>query len=201
MIKYFRVAFLVAIFMISCAPITTNTISSTHTPSPIPSMTPEYNNPNWYRYSSSTLGISFSLPKEWQVDDTETRITIASDPALQVEDNLSFDEGEVIIWIKLISQENNASLDEATLIDILINLPPYLPPRKEAPHMIEVNGKSIAFAGYGINRPVPYPSFTAILPLDDKAALGLLFTSVKNERAFRDVFQTIISSMESNKEQ
>ena len=196
--KYLKIACLVVVFMTSCAPITTNTISSTLTPFPVSSMTPEYNNPNWYRYSSSTLRISFSIPKEWQVNDSELGITISSNPALQVEDNLSFEEGDVIIWIKLIGQENNTPLDESTMIDILINLPPYLPPRKEAPHMIEVNGKRIAFAGYGINRPVPYPSFTAILPLDGKTILGLIFTSVTNERSFREVFQTIISSIESN---
>jgi hypothetical protein len=196
--KYLKIACLVVVFMTSCAPITTNTITSTLTPFPVSSMTPEYNNSNWYRYSSSTLGISFSIPKEWRVEDTETGITIASDLALQVEDNLSFEEGDVIIWIKLTSQEYDGPIDESTMIDMLINLPPYLPPGKEPPHMIQVNGKRIAFAGYGINRPVPYPSFTAILPLDGKTILGLIFTSVTNERSFREVFQTIISSIESN---
>jgi hypothetical protein len=196
--KYLKIACLVVVFMTSCAPITTNTITSTLTPFPVSSMTPEYNNSNWYRYSSSTLGISFSIPKEWRVEDTETGITIASDLALQVEDNLSFEEGDVIIWIKLTSQEYDGPIDESTMIDMLINLPPYLPPGKEPPHMIQVNGKRIAFAGYGINRPVPYPSFTAILPLDGKTILGLIFTSVTNERSFREVFQKIISSIESN---
>ena len=184
--------------MASCASNTPTIISSTLTSSPIPSMTPVYDSSNWYRYSSSKLEISFAIPKEWQVDDTGVGITITSDPALRIEDNLSFDEGDAIIWIKFISQESNITTDEATMIDVLINLPPYLPPRKEAPHMIEINGKRFAFAGYSINRPVPYPSFTAILPLGDRVILGLIFTSIPNERSFRDVFQTIISSIESN---
>ena len=196
--KYITIASLVAIFVTACAPNTPISISSTIAPSPILTLRSNYDYPNWYRYSSSTFGISFSIPKDWQVNDTESGITINSDLALQVEDNLSFKEGEAIIWLKLISQESNITTDEATMIDVLINLPPYLPPRKEAPHMVEINGKRFAFAGYGINRPVPYPSFTAVLPLDNKAVLGLIFTSIPNERAFRDVFQTIISSIESN---
>lgn len=199
--KYAKLTSLVIIFVTSCAPNTKTATSSTLTPSPSPTLTTSYDNPNWHRYSSSTLGISFSIPKGWQVNDNRIGITITSDSDIQVEDNLSFDKGDAIIWIRLISQEDNLTIDDATIIDMLINLPPYLPPRKEAPHIIQVNGKRFAFAGYGINRPVPYPSFSAILPLDEKAVLGLIFTSITNERSFRDIFQVIISSIESNKKQ
>jgi len=192
MIKFLISNTLVIIAFVSCATVP----PPAETTTPPSSIDLPTDKPFGSRYSSTIFGISFLKPDDWHVEENESGITISSDPSLHVEDNLSFTQGDAIIGLRLVVQDNNVPFDDSTMIETLIHLPPYLPPGKEPAHMITVNGKRIAFAGYGINRPVPYPSYTAMLPLEESAILGYIFTSIANERTFREVFQNIISSIE-----
>lgn len=149
------------------------------------------------RYSSTLFGISFLILEEWHVEENEYGITISTDPSLRIEDNLSFAKGDTVILLRITDRIEDQAYDESTMIDMLNNLPPYLPPGRERAHIIILNGKTIAFAGYGINKPFPYPSFTAMTLLEKKVILGLIFTSIANERSFRGVFQDMIASIEN----
>ena len=203
MIKRIKIIALIFIFTTTCSSgnpstpvITTSTLISS-----IPPTTPAtiFNDDNSLslRYSSSSIGISFYIPEEWHVEENEYGITITTDPSLHIEDNLSFAKGEAIILLRIADRVDDQPYDDGTMIDMLNNLPPYLPPGRERAHIIILNGKTIAFAGYGINKPFPYPSFTAMTLLDKKVVLGLIFTSISNERSFRRLFQDMIASIEN----
>jgi len=200
MIKFINFFVVLIVFIASCTsagpstPTIPNNIPLTYSPTLVVNPLSK----DGSLYSSSLIEISFLIPEGWYVEENESLIVITSDLSLQIEENLSFAEGDAIVWLRLISQENNLPFDGLSMIDMLIDLPPYLPPGKEPPHIITVNGKRLAFAGYGINKPIPYPSFTAMMSLEEKAVLGLVFTSIANERYIRGIFQNIITSIESN---
>ena len=194
--KFTIASILFLIFTISCAPILTATESAATSVAPT-EIKPSINEVLTFRYSSTQNNISFLIPDGWYVDEKETGINIAATPTLRSEDHLSFSKGEAVIFLTISNRTEAQLYDEGTMIDMLNDLPPYLPPGKERAHIIILNGKTIAFAGYGINKPIPYPSFTAMTLLEEKVVLGLIFTSIANERSFRGIFQDIIASIES----
>ena len=159
--------------------------------------TPLFNEVLTFRYYSTQHRVSFLIPDGWYVDEKEPWIDIATNPTLRSEDNLSFSKDEAVIFLRITDRTEAQLYDEGMMIDILNDLPPYLPPGRERAHIIILNGKTIAFAGYGINKPIPYPSFTAMTLLEEKVVLGLIFTSIANERSFRGIFQNMIASIES----
>jgi len=193
MLKSLASSALFMVILTSCAFATTPVEKSTF-PSPTDIPNNEFLSS---RYTSTLFGISFLIPEQWHVDEDEYGITITTDPSLQIEDNLSFADGEAIILLMVTNRVEDQPYDESTMIDVLNDLPPYLPPGKERAHIIILNGKAIAFAGYGTNKPIPYPSFTAMTLLDKKIVLGLIFTSISNERSFRRLFQDMVASIEN----
>jgi hypothetical protein len=192
--KFILSSILFLVFTISCTP--------TATDIPVTSVGPtetkySFNKVLTSRYSSAQYNVSFLIPDSWYVDENETGINISANQTLRSEDNLSFSKDEAIIFLRITERTGTQLYDEGTMIDMLNDLPPYLPPGKERAHIIILNGKMIAFAGYGINKPIPYPSFTAITLLEEKVVLGLIFTSIASERSFRGIFQDMIASIES----
>ena len=181
----------------------------TRTPTPHPSSTPTAISESFASYTSQEIGLSLKYPSDWLVtDDPEaidlpsgdafefTAITLASDPGLKRSDAASFESGQGFIVV-FFADGKGIDFPPEMLPDLLQNIPIYLPPDKEAPKMVTLNGKQFAIAAYDVaNHGIPYPNFVAATSFGDKLVYSFVFTSVANEDEFRFLFEQVLSTIE-----
>jgi hypothetical protein len=150
-------------------------------------------------YQSEANGISFRYPAGWLITDAPELISLATGPGLTALEPATFSDGEAVILLVIVKGVPASELGE-DLVEVLLGFATIGArigyPTMEDAHIVTINDKEFAIAGYDITLGPGYPNFMAVYGEGDVTVVATAHTSLAYQSAFRPMFEDLLGSIE-----